>query len=137
LLRVFGVTRQFGQLVAVSLAAILAVSCGGKASDVQQHAETIESLRATAVSVTTAWLAGDVSGIYAMTALERTFELVANERDAVASTPENLTLPAARDALRESEALTRTLGALWEAVGSADAASARRHLSELGPASSG
>jgi hypothetical protein len=125
------VTRQFARLGSVTLAAVLAVGCSGKASDVQQHGEKIDSLRATAVSVTTAWLAGDVSGTYAMAALERTFDLIADERDALASTPENLTLPAANAALNQSEALTRTVGALWDAVRNADAASARRHLSEL------
>src|SRR5690242_17613428 len=107
---------------------ILAIGCGGKASDVQRHAEKIASLRASAVAVTNAWLAGDVSGTYTLTALERTFELVANEREAIASTPEDLALPGADAALRESDELTRSLAELWDAVRSADAASARRHL---------
>src|SRR5689334_20914739 len=80
------VPRQFTRLAeACVFAALSTIGCGRGASEVQRHAEKIDSLRASAVSVTTAWLAGDVSGTYTITALERTFELVANERDAVAS----------------------------------------------------
>jgi hypothetical protein len=83
------------------------------------------------MAVADSWLHGDVSGTYARTALEKTFQLVEQERAAVAATPEDLARPAANGVARTGEQLSRAIAALTRDVRMADSASARRHLSDL------
>jgi hypothetical protein len=128
------VTQPFVMRVAPgALAIVLAAGCGSRESDVQQHAEKIESGRATAVAVAKAWLAGDASGAYTRATLERMFQLIEQERSAVAATPEDLAAPAANAVAREGEELARVLAALTDAVSRRDESSVRRHLDDLTP----
>jgi hypothetical protein len=120
--------RRVGRY-AVALA--VTAACSAKSSEIQQHAEKMNSLRATTIAVTNAWLAGSVSGTYTRATFERTFQLVDQERAAAAATPEDLALPAANAVVREGEQLARNLAALSDAVGREDGSSTRRLLDEL------
>jgi hypothetical protein len=125
------VTQPFVRRLFSCALAIVLTGCSSTQSDVQQHAEKIDSLRASAVAVINAWLAGDASGTYTRATLQRTFQLVEQERAAVAATPEALALPAANSVARAGEDLARVLAALSDAVRRGDGASARRHLGDL------
>jgi hypothetical protein len=72
--------RFLRRLGLCGIATILTAGCASQDSEVQKHAEKMESLRATTVAVMDAWLAGYVSGEYTRTTLERTFQLVDQER---------------------------------------------------------
>jgi hypothetical protein len=113
------------------LIALLILVSGCSGDNLQRHADQIQSLRATTMAVADSWLHGDVSGIYALTAFEETFQLVAQERAAVAATPADLARPAANDLARTGEQLSRAIAALTRDVRMADGAHARRHLSDL------
>jgi hypothetical protein len=131
LLRAFRVTQPFVRRVVPCALALLMNGCTSKESDVQQHAEKLDSLRASAAAVVNAWLAGDASGSYTLATLERTFQLVEDERSAVAATPQDLVVPAANSVARHGEELERVLAALADAVGRRDGSGARRHLDDL------
>jgi hypothetical protein len=120
-----------------AIAAILTTACASRDADVQKHAEKMESLRATIVGVADAWLNGYVSGAFTRTALEQTFELVDQERAAVAATPEELSRPGANAVARHGEQLARVIAALSDAVRRRDASRARRHLADLPRPASG
>src|SRR5829696_3351716 len=65
------------------MAALTISACGSPEAEVQKHAQKVASLRATTVSITEAWVQGDVTGTYAEVALAQTFQLVEQERAAV------------------------------------------------------
>jgi len=108
----------------------IAVACHSP-DDVQKHAQKVASLRATTRSVTEAWLQGNVSGTFAKGALDQTFQLVEQERAAVASTPADLARPHANALARDTEAIARAIAALSRDIQSRDGANARRHLDDL------
>jgi hypothetical protein len=113
--------------------AVAAALVGGCSADdrLAQHASKIRSSRATTIAVAEAWLHGDVSAVYAQTALEQTFQLVEQERAAVAATPQDLAKPDAGSLTRDAEELSRELAAMSRDVQTADGATLRRRLSEL------
>jgi len=113
-----------------ALVAILVTGCSAD-DQLRQHGDKIRSLRATTIAVADAWLHGDISGTYAHTALEQTFQLVEQERAAVAPTAEDLARPAANALVRTGEQLSREVTALARDVRAGDGAGARRHLGDL------
>jgi len=111
-------------------------ACSSPDAEVQKHAQKVASLRATTLAITHAWLHGDVSGTYAEGALEQTFELVQQERAAVAGTPSDLARPRFNAVARDTEAMSRVIAALTRDVQSGDGANARRYLDDLRAATS-
>jgi len=105
-------------------------ACGAEAQ-LQQHTEKVQSLRATTIAIADAWLHGNVSGAYAEVAFEQTFQLLEEERAAVAGTHDDLARPAAIALTRTSEQLSREIAALTRDVRMADGANVRRHLGDL------
>jgi uncharacterized protein YgfB (UPF0149 family) len=109
----------------------MTISACGAEAQLQQHAEKVRSLRATTIAIADAWLHGNVSGVYAQGALEQTFQLLEQERAAVAGTPDDLARPAANALAHTSEQLSREIAALTRDVRMADGPNARRHLGDL------
>ena len=116
-----------------SLALAAAITSGCSPTDVQleHHAQKVASLRATTLSITEAWLKGDVTGTYAEAALDQAFQLLQKERAAVASTPTDLARPSANALSRDAETMSRVVAALTRDIQSGDGANARRHLHDL------
>jgi hypothetical protein len=119
------------------IAAILTAGCAAASSDVEKHAEKMASLRASTVAVGESWLAGDVSGTYTRAALEQIFELVDQERAAVAANAEDLARPAAESVARDGEQLQRALASISNGVAGRDGSSVRRQLTDLSGRPSG
>jgi hypothetical protein len=113
------------------MAAVTISACGFPEAEVQKHAQKVASLRATTLSITEAWVQGDVTGTYAEVALAQTFQLVEQERAAVAATPADLARPQSNALARDTEAMSRVIAALSRDVQSGDGANARRHLENL------
>jgi hypothetical protein len=112
-------------------AALSAAACSRQDSQLQQHSEKLASLRATTTAIGEAWLAGDVSGTYAQTALEQTFMLVEKERAALAAGPQALLDPRGAALSQAAERHSRLLASMIHAVRAADAAATRRQLAEI------
>jgi hypothetical protein len=111
--------------------ALSATGCGRQDTRLEQHRKVFESLGATTAVTIDAWLAGNVSGTYARTALEKTFQLVEQERTALAKAPQALQDPRGAALSQGAERLSRLLAGLMLDVAAANAASARQHVSEI------
>jgi hypothetical protein len=111
--------------------ALGAAACTRQDAQLKQHGEKLASLRATSTAVGEAWLAGDVSGTYAHTALEQTFMLVERERTALAASPQPLLDPRGAALSQAAERHSRLLALMIQDVRGADAAATRRHLADI------
>ena len=117
-----------------SLACALALcvsSCGRQDAQFQDHQRSFESLGSTTSAITDAWLAGNVSGTYAGTALEQTFLLVEQERTSLAATPQALHDRRGAYLSQAAERLSRVIADLSADVRNADGAAARLHLAQI------
>jgi hypothetical protein len=108
-----------------------ATGCSRQDTRLAQHKKAFESLGATADAIVQDWLGGQVSGTYARAALEKTFQLVEQERAALASRPQALHDPRGAALSQNSERLSRLIADLMLDVADADGASARRHVAEI------
>jgi hypothetical protein len=117
--------------IVVATAALGSPACNQQERRLQQHQEQFESLGSTTVAIGDAWLAGSVSGTYTRVALEQTRRLVEQERAALASEPQSLVDERGAQLSQAAERLSRLLAAMTEDVRTADASSARRHLTEI------
>jgi len=120
-------------LISAALAAAVfqAGACARQAAQIRQHQEKFESLSSTTAAIGRAWLAGDTSGTFTRTALEQTFQLVEQERSALARSPQALVNPRGARLSQASESLSRLIATTISDVGAADAESVRRHLTEI------
>jgi hypothetical protein len=117
--------------VLVLIVALGSPGCGAQDSRLPQHEEKFESLGSTTRAIAEAWLAGNVSRTYALTALEKTYLLVEQERSALASAPQVLLNPGGARLSQAAERLSRLLAVMMHDVGAADRTSVRRHLVEI------
>jgi hypothetical protein len=120
--------------VAACVALMLALStagCSRQDSRLEQHTKNFASLGATVTMVTEAWLAGQLSGTYTRTALEKTFQLVEQERTALAQTPQALQDRRGARLSQVAEQLSRLIATLLLDVRGADGDAARRHVSDM------
>ena|ERR1043166_4406275 len=106
-------------------------ACSNPDAQLQQHREHLDSLRATATAIGQAWLAGYVSSTFSRTAFERTFELLARERQTMAASPDALLDPRAAQLSESADQLARLLSQMRHDVTTTDVASMQRHLSDV------
>lgn len=126
--------RAIPYLCAILLAYSVSITisgCGGQEQQLQQHQEKLESLGSSLKAISDAWLAGSVSGTYAVTALEQTSILVEQERRAFATEPDALLDPRGARLSQAAERLSRLLAATIRDVRTADAQRVRQHLTEI------
>lgn len=112
-------------------AALGVAACGRQDERLLQHREKFESLGSSTAAIAEAWLAGSTSGTYTRTALQQTFLLVEQERQALASSPDTLLDPRGAELSQSAERLSRLLAALIHDVRAADAPSVRQHLTKI------
>jgi hypothetical protein len=115
----------------VVLAAVLGTGCRTEDQVLNRQKKTLSSLQATTAAVGRAWLSGTVSRNYARITLERTRQLVEQQRTELAATPQRLVDPRGALLSQEEERLSRMLALLWQSVNEGDSASVRAHLSTL------
>ncbi len=113
-----------------AVAASAALGCGEQGK-LEGHKEKLESLGSTMSLVAEAWLAGNVSRAYAVTALKQTQLLVEDERSAFAVDPKALRDPLGAQLSELAERLSRVLAATIYDVATGDAQSVRRRLNEI------
>jgi len=104
--------KHAAALIGVTVMLLPLVGCASESATLKEHAQKLRSLRATAVSVSEAWSAGDVSETFARLTLEQAFELVQKERAAIAPTAQDLANPPAAALARDSDDLERQIAAL-------------------------
>jgi hypothetical protein len=121
-------------LAATLVIAALAVgqaACRSEQRELDDAEKAIVSLRASASAIARAWLSGDVSGIYAQTALEATTLLIDKQRHALSASPKLLTNPKGVALSQQAERLSRAVATIWKAVGGRDVATARREVAAI------
>jgi len=123
--------RRFAVCLACAALALSATDCSRQDARLEQHKKKFESLGATTAFTIDVWLAGEVSGTYTRTALETTFQLVEQERSALAKAPRWLQDPRGAALSVRAERLSRLLADLIADVGTADGASARQHVRQI------
>lgn len=120
-----------GRALLATAVALCLAGCNRQEAHLQQHQVSFESLGATTGSITRAWLAGDVSGTYAGTALEQTLSLVEQERRALTAAPEMLQDARGASLSQAAEHLSRVIASLIGDVKGRDGSGARTHLAEI------
>jgi len=108
-----------------------AIGCTAQDTRLEQHKRTFESLGATTAATIHVWLGGQVSGTYTRVTLEKTLQLVEQERADLASAPQALQDPRGAALSQQAERLSRLLAALMLDVTAANGASARQHVGEI------
>src|SRR4051812_43620274 len=99
--------------------------CGRRDTELNQRARAAASLAATTTMLGDAWLNGSVSGTFTQTALERLFQLIEQERRALATSPQQLIDPRAERIAKADDDLSRILVHLAHAVQASDPDAAR------------
>jgi len=107
------------------------IGCGSGSVNLEQHQQKLRSLRSTVVNVADAWLNGATSTRFSTAALERAFELLARERDGLATNPVQLADARVDSLVRDAEQLERTLAAIAADLQAHDSAGVRRQLADL------
>jgi hypothetical protein len=125
----------FGRLIvrvgAIIVTTALFAGCGTQDDKLREHREKFESLGATTRLIGEAWLAGRLSGTFAVTALEQALVLAENERSRFATVPQLLIDPQGARLSQAGEALSRLIAALTHDVAATDAPAVRRRLSDI------
>jgi hypothetical protein len=128
------VSRQFRRTASRAASGCLCLvvaACGGADRTLQQTREKIDSLRSTTETVAEAWLGGLTSRTYTRTALEQTFQLVDEQRTALAGSPSLLADPRGAQLSQDAERLSRGLAVLIHDVNALDQPSTRQHLAAI------
>lgn len=96
-----------------------------------QHQEKLESLGASTAAIAEAWLDGAASGRYARTAFEQTYQLVEQERTALARKPAALADSRGARLSEAAERLSRLLAVMIRDVEQGDPSALRHHVSQI------
>jgi hypothetical protein len=115
----------------IAATALTASSCTRQDTRIQQLTEEFASLRATTTGIGEAWVAGDVSGTYALTALDQTLRMLDRQRTELTTSPRSLLDPRGSRLSQAGERLSRLVVVLGEDVHRGDADSARGHMAEI------
>ena len=121
-----GKTRRLALVaVAIGLAA-----CSADAA-LEQHQETLESLGASTAAIADAWLEGAASGTYVRTALEQMYQLVEQERAALAGKPSALADSRGAHLSEAADRLSRLLALMILDVERRDASALRQRVAQI------
>jgi hypothetical protein len=120
----------FRRSIPALIAAFVLIGCSREDEAIGQHRRSFESLGSTMAAIDEAWLAGDLSGTFTVTALEQTRLLVEKERTALAASPAMLADPRGAKLSQDAERLSRILAATAREVRDANADGVRRNLAQ-------
>lgn len=117
------------------MAAILVLLCAPSCSRTDQrlvdHADAFQSLATTTVTIVQDWLDGSVSGTFALTALDRTYLLVEQERASLSASPSMVIDSRGASLADTATTLAHDIAVMIAAVRNADAGAARQQLATL------
>ena len=85
------------------------------------------------MAICEAWLDSDVSRTYARTAFQQTYDLVAQERAAIAASPATMIDPDSQRLSETSEHLLRSVAGLIDRVSAGDAGAVRQAVKDIQP----
>jgi hypothetical protein len=113
----------FGSLLLVVGLAIAASHCRSREDRLVQAREGLQSLEATLTATAAAWLDRNLSSREAYTVLERTYQLVEDQRSVIVKDPRMLADPVATELSARAERLARAIALMSSYVekGNADA----------------
>ena len=112
-------------------ATVLVAGCTSQAGVITQHQEKFESLGATTAAIAEAWLGGSASGTFTRTALEQTYQLVEQQRTALASKPAALSDSRGAHLSEAAERLSRLLASMIDDVEHGNAGALREHVAQI------
>ena len=121
----------FGSLVLVVGLAIAASHCRSREDRLIQVREGLQSLEATLTATAAAWLDRNLSSREAYTVLERTYQLVEDQRSAIMKDPRLLADPLATELSERAERLARTVALVSSYVQKENVDAVRGQLAEL------
>jgi hypothetical protein len=106
-------------------------ACARQDRRIQQHQEALQSLSSSVSAIAATWLAGNTSGTYTVTALNKMLWLIEEERAALARRADTLIDPRGARLADAADELSRRVALVIEDVRASNAASARTHLAAL------
>jgi len=117
--------------VLVTALTLMLGGCTSPDARVKQHQDKLRSLAATTTSIGEAFAARNVSPTFARLALEQTFQLLQQERAAIAPSAQDLTKPETAALLRDSDAIAQQITVLVHDIDNGDRASAGGRLTDV------
>jgi hypothetical protein len=121
----------FGSLVLVVGLAIAASHCRSREDRLIHVREGLQSLEATLTVTATAWLDRNLSSSEAYTVLQRTYQLVEDQRSAIMKDPRMLADPLATELSERAERLARTVALVSSYVEKGNVDAVRGQLAGL------
>ena len=131
LLLASNVCDQMGKRILVVCAFIGCAACARQDTKLEQHQKALQSLRSTTTAIAGAWLDGKISGTYTRTALERTFQLIEQERATLAASPRMLSDPRGAQLSQAAEHMSRVVALMVNDVTTASGPSMRQRVAEI------
>lgn len=110
---------------------MLVAACTSRSDALTQHQEKFESLGASTVAIAEDWLGGATSSRYTGTALEQIYQLVEQERTALARTPQALAETRGAQQSEAAERLSRLLAVMIQDIKRGDQAAFHDHASKI------
>jgi hypothetical protein len=129
----------FARRLPAALSTLLVASVGCTSSDarLEQHRRTLQSLTTSAAAIGDGWLSGHLTSRFAGTALERTFELVEQERQSLAGDPGAMAEAATWSLVQTADAESRAIALMARDITADDRPLLRQHLAQRAPADRG
>jgi hypothetical protein len=106
-------------------------ACTSQSDALTQHQEKLESLGASSAAIADAWLGDAISSKYTSTAFEQVYQLVEQERTALAAKPQALADARGAHLSAAAERLSRLLAVMMQDVAHGDPVALREHASKI------
>ena len=119
------------KLLLVVCVFVVYAGCARQDTKLTQHQKAFESLQSTTTAIAGAWLDGHTSGTYTRTSLERTFQLIEQERAALADSPQMLSDPRGAQLSQVAEQMSRVVALMINDVTAANGAAVRKRLADI------